>query len=55
MTEYQRLYFRERSRLRAKLKLCDHCGKEPARDGRVLGIDCQKRQADNYRRKVMSQ
>ncbi len=53
MTEYQRLYCRERSRFRRKLRLCDHCGKEPAIEGRVLGVNCQKRQADNYRRKVI--
>ncbi len=52
MTEYQRLYFRERSRFRRKLKVCDHCGKEPAREGRVLGVNCQKRQADNYQHRV---
>jgi hypothetical protein len=55
MTEYQRLYCRERTRLRRKLKLCDHCGNEPAREGRVLGVECQKRQADNYRSKVRHQ
>jgi len=52
MTEYQRMYFRERSRFRKQLKLCDHCGNEPARENRVLGVECQKRQAEYYRRKT---
>jgi hypothetical protein len=55
MTEYQRMYFRERSRFRRKLRLCDHCGNEPAIEGRVLGVNCKKRQDEKYKRKVMSQ
>jgi len=52
MTEYQRLYFRERHRLRRKMGICCHCAKELAIENKSLCVKCKKRSDERYQRKA---